>query len=54
MVPLIAEVWDLFRLSNDLLCFGQKIVFCINFSLLDSPWYSLSSPGAPLDRGKKA
>ena len=53
MELLIPEVWDFYLLSNATFFFDHKFVFFIDFSLLDSPWYSLSSPGAPLDREKK-
>ena len=54
MELLIPEVWDFYLLSNATFFFDHKFVFFIDFSLLDSPWYSLNSPGAPLDRKKNS
>ena len=53
MALLIPEVWDFYRLSGaSVFLFIIICPFFIDFSLLSSPGYSLSSPGA-LDRTKK-
>ena len=53
MALLIAEVWDFYLLLNASFFFIVIFRFFIDFSLLSSPGYSLSSPGAPPDRKKK-
>ena len=53
MALLIPEVSDFYRLSRASFFFVIIHPFFIDFSLLSSPGYSLSSPGAPLDRKKK-
>ena len=54
MALSIAEVSDFYLLLNA--TFFSVIIFrfFIDFSLLGSPGYSLSSPGAPPDRKKKS
>ena len=54
MALSIAEVWDFYLLLNASFFFIIIFRFFIDFSLLSSPGYSLSSPGAPLDRKKKS
>ena len=53
MALLIAEVWDFYLLLNASFFPIINVCFFIDFSLLSSPCYSLSSPGAPPDRQKK-
>ena len=53
MALLIAEVWDFYLLLNATFFSVINVCFFIDVSLLSSPGYSLSSPGAPLDRKKK-
>ena len=53
MALLIPEVWDFYLLLNATFFFSIIFRFFIDFSLLSSPRYSLSSPGAPPDRKKK-
>ena len=53
MALLIPEVWDFYRLSGASFFFIIILRFFIDFSLLSSPGYSLSSPGGPPDRKKK-
>ena len=53
MALLIPEVSDFYRLSGASFFFIIILRFFIDFSLLSSPGYSLSSPGAPPDRKKK-
>ena len=53
MALSIAEVWDFYLLLNASFFFVIIFCFFIDFSLLSSPGYSLSSPGAPWDRKKK-
>ena len=47
MALLIPEVSDFYRLSGASFFFIIISPFFIDFSLLSSPGYSLSSPGAP-------
>ena len=54
MALLIPEVWDFYRLSGASFFFIIILPFFIDFSLLSSPGYSLSSPGGPPDRKKKS
>ena len=53
MALLIPEVWDFYLLSDASFFSIIILHFFIDFSLLSSPGYSLSSPGAPPDRKKK-
>ena len=53
MALSIPEVWDFYLLLNASFFFIIIFRFFIDFSLLSSPGYSLSSPGAPPDRKKK-
>ena len=54
MALLIPEVSDFYRLSGASFFFHHNSFFSIDFSLLSSPGYSLSSPGATPDRKKKS
>ena len=53
MALLIPEVWDFYWLSGASMFFIVFVSFFMDFSLLSSPGYSLSSPGAPPDRKQK-
>ena len=54
MALLIPEVWDFYRLSRaSFFLFIIIVSVFISFSLLSSPGYSLSSPGATLDPKKR-
>ena len=54
MALLIPEVWDFYQLSGASFFFIIHCPCFIDFSLLSSPGYSLSSPGGPLDRKKRS